>query len=126
MIANYLALWLLSLPLSKKESMDDVVESTPRALESLQPAMRSFLHAYVAESRVSSADYLAFLLRAIGYTAARLIQIAFEYLQSLVSIPAQALYFLQIGLNLTEAPEEALAHLVGLEWDCAAHPASRG
>ena len=115
MVANYLAFWLLALPLSKHQSIDDVLESTPRPLASFQPAMRSFLSAYQASALISPSDYQPFLRRVVGYTAARLIQIAFEYLQSLVEMPAQALYFLQVGLNFAEHPQEALVHLVGLE-----------
>lgn len=50
MVANYLSLWLLSLPLSKHASIDQVVEYTPRPLKTLQPAIRSFLQAYLRES----------------------------------------------------------------------------
>jgi aminoglycoside phosphotransferase (APT) family kinase protein len=74
-----------------------------RPVEEVAPAMRAFWESYGGES----------LERAIGYSAARLIQSSFEHLQHQESMSAPAIRLLQAALNILTAPGQAVALFFG-------------
>jgi aminoglycoside phosphotransferase (APT) family kinase protein len=111
---DYLGFWLLSIPITA----DTVPAQFPKLarfpLDAMQPALRAFWETYIADSGLDAAEADGWLLRAVRYCAARLVQTAFEQLQMSVRLTDNALYMLQLALNVLERPEETAQQLLGL------------
>lgn len=113
-IQAYLTFWVFSLPLSGGAAVADAVASAPIDAESMKPALAAYWNAY-AESR--GFDYVTSrlkLVRSMSCAAARMIQTAYESIQSTPQISSYALTKLQMSVNILRNPEAAVADFVGL------------
>lgn len=109
--AEYLAFWVFSMPVGADRSAEDLIRSTQWPLEKMHPAMRAFWRGYAGQTaEIGGPD----LTRSVQYAGARLIQIAFEHLQSGMSLTAHAVLLLQLSFNMLKGPTEAAKHLLGL------------
>ena len=70
-------------------------------LPGIQPALRRFWQAYTPADGAGWRDGAEWLLRAVCYAAARLVQTAFEQGQGAVQMTGNALCFLQVSLNMS-------------------------
>jgi len=121
---DYLSFWLFSLsplpPFQVGTPTDEVAiipDGTPdpsaRLLNAMQPSIRALWQEYSA--RVASAtDAYAYLLRAMRYAAARLLQSAFEHNQTASRLTAGLALFVQVALNILDRPREAAVRLLGI------------
>jgi len=112
--SNYLSHWLLSIPISGEAMPDRYMELARYPLERMQPALRACWHAYVRRMRLGPADADRWLIRATMYTAARLLQTAFEHLQMATQLNGNIVCHVQLGLNILRQPHEAAARLLGI------------
>jgi hypothetical protein len=60
------------------------------------------------------------LIRAVRYAAARMLQTAFEHLQHATRMTGPVLRLLQVSANMLEQPREASIHVLGIRLP---HPA---
>lgn len=111
---------MLSIPITGEAPPDRFVELARYPLERMQPAMRSFWQSYVQGMGFDPATSGEWLLRAIKYGAARLVQTAYEQMQMSQHLTGNVVCLLQLSLNILQRPQEAMAHLLGLplgqEW----------
>lgn len=112
--SNYLSFWLLSIPITGENPPDRFIELARYPLESMQPAMRSFWQSYVRYMELDAATSGEWLLRAIKYGAARLVQTGYEQMQMSIHLTGNVVCLLQLGLNILQRPQEAIVHLLGL------------
>lgn len=118
---DFLKSWLLSAPLS--ESPEASLARARRPLSSLLPALGRFWQAYrehreqwgrKRERSFDAPDAERLLHRATRLAGVRLIQRAFELLQSENRLSGSAVYLLQLSANLMARPEDASARLLGI------------
>src|SRR5215207_3056 len=111
---NYLSFWLFSIPITGEAPPDRFMELARYPLESMQPAMRSFWQSYVRTMELDAASSDDWLLRAVKYGAARLVQTAYEQMQMSIHLTGNMVCLLQLSLNILRRPQEAMVHLLGL------------
>ena len=114
MFSNYLSFWLMSILITGEEPPDRFLELSPYRLQDMQPAMRAYWRSYVRGLGLDPSECRARLLRAVRYAAARLLQTAFEQLQSVVHINGNIICLVQLSLNILQRPGAAAAHLLGI------------
>jgi len=111
---DYLSCWLLSIPITGETPPDRFPELARYPLHKMQPALRSFWRSYVRRMELDTAASEEWLLRAVKYAAARLVQTAFEHMQMAVQRTSDVVCLLQISLNMLRRPQEAMVHLLGI------------
>jgi thiamine kinase-like enzyme len=111
---EYLATWLLSMPITGEAPPERFVELARYPLEAIQPAIRAFWHAYVRRMGFDVATSHRRLTRAVRYGAARLIQTCYESSQTETHLMGTTRCMLQLSLNVLQRPLEASVHLLGL------------
>jgi Phosphotransferase enzyme family len=112
--SNYLSFWLFSIPVAGEEPPDRFLELAQYPLERMQPAIRAYWQAYIRGMGLDTAKSQESLLRAVKYAAARLIQTGFEQMQRSTHLTGNVVCLLQLSLNITQRPREAIAHLLGI------------
>lgn len=112
---DYLSFWLQSIPITGGEAPDRFLELALYPLAKMQPAMRAFWQAYVRRMGLGDAAAHEWLSRSVRYTAARLVQTAYEQGQTSALLTGNAICFLQLSLNILERPGEAAIHLLGIQ-----------
>ena len=113
---DYLSFWLLSIPLTGEAPLEQFIELARYPLEKMQPAIRTFWQSYVRQMGLSTAIANVWLLRSVQYAAACLVQTAFEQMQTSARLMGNAVFLLQLSLNILQRPQEALVNLLGLRW----------
>jgi len=116
-MGEYLAAWLLSIPVTGHHPPDRFLELARYPLSKIQPAIRSLWQAYTrpkAEGRSRATAHQAPVTYAASYAAARLIQTAFERSQTASVLTGEALILIQVAANILERPPEAAIHLMGI------------
>jgi aminoglycoside phosphotransferase (APT) family kinase protein len=113
-LSGYLTNWLYSIPMTGEAAPDRFVELAAFPLERIQPVVRVFWRAYCGRRSLSGAEAGRFLRGAIELAAARLVQTAYEQLQSSARLTGIALVTIQVALNVLSRPEAAAVHLLGL------------
>jgi aminoglycoside phosphotransferase (APT) family kinase protein len=108
----YLTYWVVTMPAAPGARPADLVAGAPHPIQTMQPAMRAFWHAYAGAAPDGAAD--ALLERAIRYAAARMVQSAYETLPQAELITANAVLLLQLSSNILERPRVAVSDLLGL------------
>lgn len=113
--SEYLNFWLSSIPVSDGLPPGQAVSLAWFPLEKMRPALRSFWNAYIQYRKIEPEALTNRLQRATGYAGARLVQSAFEELQTETKISNKAICLLQLGANIMARPAEAAVQLLGLQ-----------
>jgi thiamine kinase-like enzyme len=111
---DYLSYWLLSIPITGETPPEQFLELARYPLERMQPAIRSFWHSYVRKLKLDTSTANQWLLRAVQYGAARLVQTAFEQMQMSMQLTGNIICVLQLSLNILKRPQEASVQLLGI------------
>lgn len=114
LFSEYLKCWLSSIPISSGAPPDQFLSLTGFPLTKMQPAMRSFWGAYLKQRRMKQDEGANLLPLISKYIAVRLVQIAFEQLQTEAAITTTSICLLQLSLNMLARPIEAAVQLLGL------------
>ncbi len=114
LFSEYLNLWLSAIPISGDEPPDRYLDLARFPLPAMWPSIRAFWIGYVHAARLAPRDAAERLVRAVRYSAARLVQTAYEQLQDQGTVTNGAIYRLQLCHNILERPEEAAVQLLGL------------
>ena len=112
--SSYLSFWLSSVPITGEEPPERFLELSRYPLERMQPALRSFWSTYVRQMNLDHSLADQWLLRAVRYAAARLVQTAYEHLQSSSQLTGNSICLLQLSLNMLRRPREAAVLLLGI------------
>ena len=114
-LQSYLSYWILSMRVIAGVSAEQMIAGAPWPLETLQAPMRAFWNTYREVAAIDGKERRAALLRSIRYGAARMIQTAYESLSFAMQVNSNALYLLQVSMNILLQPEEAALQLFGIE-----------
>ena len=114
--AEYLGFWLLSIPIAEDEPPERFMDLARVPLAAMQPATRAFWDAYSRRMGLDGAAAASWLVCAVRYAAARLIQTAYEHLQGELRMSGGAVLLTQLALNILRRPGEAADHLLGIPW----------
>ncbi|MGH9762256.1 MAG: phosphotransferase, partial [Blastocatellia bacterium] len=112
-LQDFILFWISSMPVGIG-SPDEMVRNAMYPLASIQAAIRAFWRAYRGASALTQAEADALLIRAVQFSAARLIQSAYEIAQNSQVLPATSVLILQIGSNILAGPEMAQVQLFGV------------
>jgi aminoglycoside phosphotransferase (APT) family kinase protein len=112
-LSDYLSWWLLNLPQLAMDAMRTLPAPALSALRGMQRATGAFWREYCRVAALDGDPRRRFLRRAMRYGGARLMQTAYEQLQSSWRMNAVALQLLQLSLNVLNRPDDALRHLCG-------------
>ena len=113
-LSNYLSFWLLSVPISGDEPPDRFLDLARYPLESMQPALRAYWHAYKKGLNLDTHEADNCLLRSVSYAGARLVQTGFEQMQFSARLTGNLVCLLQLSLNIMQRPHEAAVRLLGI------------
>lgn len=112
--SDYLSYWLLSIPMIGEKPSEHFVDLARYPLERMQPVIKAFWYSYVMQMKLDTSASCQWLLRAVKYGAARLVQTAFESMQTSMQLAGNIICFLQISLNIFKRPQEASSQLLGI------------
>ena len=111
-LADYLKLWVLSAP--SLVSAEKSIESGRLSIEQIQRMLNYFWLSYVATRRFSPPQADMALLKSTRYSAVRLIQLAFELLQTENQFKGAPVTLVQIAANILENSGVAVTELFGI------------
>jgi Phosphotransferase enzyme family len=111
---DFLVNWVLSMPLSESMSADDMFRQAKFSLADSRKLSQATWSGYRDGANLAGADADRLLLRAVKYSAARLIQSAFEIAQEADRLPGHAVILLQLSANLLAEPERGQIQLYGI------------
>jgi len=118
-LQDFLIYWVTSMPLSNELTVEEMVAGARVPLASVRSATRALWLGYRGEARLEPASANAFLLRAVKFSAARLIQSAYERLYNLDRLAGPAVLLLQMSANLLAEPDRGQLHLYGIPLEYA-------
>jgi hypothetical protein len=111
---SYLSFWLLSIPITGEAPPERFMELARYPLEKMHPAIRAFWQSYTRHRNLDAARATQYLLRAVKYGAARLLQTGFEYSHGSLHLQGNILCLVQLSMNIMLRPHEAAVHLLGI------------
>jgi hypothetical protein len=106
--------WVLSIPLTVIPTMKSLRGPAKSVLENTQKSASAFWRSYSRLMGIDKVHHEELLTRAVQYSAARLIQTAYEGLQKSATLTQSAVYLLQLSSNMLTRPDEALSALFGM------------
>jgi hypothetical protein len=113
-MADYLSVWLSSIPMGAGRGIDAYVEHAVVPLHSIQPAIRTFWHGYRRTRHLDDHQQLAALLAAVQSAAVRLLQTAFEHTQGRRELDGRVVASVQLSNNILREPSLAARQLLDL------------
>jgi aminoglycoside phosphotransferase (APT) family kinase protein len=114
LFGEILTFWLSSIPLTRDQPSQPRVDLARFPLQRLQRAMGVLWQSYIRSACLEPAASFEFLIRAVKYAGARMIQSTFERCQALTHLPANATHSLQFAFNILQQPLPTAVHLLGI------------
>jgi phosphotransferase family enzyme len=114
LLQAYLSHWIIAMPITPGATIEQNIAASPWRLETIQLPMRALWHTYRDVAAMPTDERKPLLLRTIRYAAARMIQTAYETLSFATQVNANALYLLQVSMNVLLNPEDATHELFGI------------
>lgn len=111
---DYLSFWLLSIPVTGEMPPDHFLKLARHPLEKMHPAFNAFWDSYVRQTGMDATHADQSLLRSVRYAGVRLLQTAFEQMQSSTRLTGNMYCILQLSLNILQRPLEATVQLLGM------------
>jgi Ser/Thr protein kinase RdoA (MazF antagonist) len=113
-LQDLVLLWINSMPLADDIDLEEMAARARHPWSAIQAALRAFWRGYEQGAGLASPEAERLLPRAVSFSAARLIQTAYELAHPLSRLPAQSVLLLQVGANLLEDPDEAQVQFYGI------------
>jgi aminoglycoside phosphotransferase (APT) family kinase protein len=113
-LQEFLAFWVSSMPLTDGLTADEMVAEARVPLTALRSALRALWSGYRGQAGLEADEANDLLARAVGFSAARLVQSAFELLSGADRLAGPAVVMLQISANLLADPERGQIELYGI------------
>jgi hypothetical protein len=114
LFSHYLSMWLFSIPITGRDPPERFPDLARFPLRRMQAAMASCWAAYRKRANLDGPGGTQWLLAAVSYAGARLIQTAFEAAQVATHLDSSMVLHLQLASNILGRPREAAVHLLGL------------
>lgn len=111
---EFIRLWLSFLPTTGRESAEQLLKSTTFPIQNIQPAIRAFWNSYVKTRELTSKEANDLLVRSAKFCAARLVQSAYESLDSSMDLSNTIVYMIQTSQNIFDRTNHAVVHLLGI------------
>jgi aminoglycoside phosphotransferase (APT) family kinase protein len=111
---DFLVHWISTMPLSADLAPAEWISGARLPLAVVRRATQALSTGYRETTGRGSAEALELISRAVVYSAARLIQTAFEGASTADRLPARSVVLLQLAANVLEEPERAQAQLYGI------------
>jgi thiamine kinase-like enzyme len=111
---TYLSLWVMSIPVTSQNNLQQSEQLTKYKIEDMQPAIKSFWNTYADTMSFDKATQTALLEKCSKYAAVRMIQTVYEQLHFTKQLTKNGIYLLQLSLNILKNPPEAITGLLGL------------
>jgi Ser/Thr protein kinase RdoA (MazF antagonist) len=111
-LQDLLLFWVNSMPLGVEH--EQMIASARYPLPTLQRALRALWAGYRGAADRAEPDAADLLQRAVLFSAARLIQTAYEMAHGATSLPPASVLLLQIAANILADPERAQVQLYGI------------
>lgn len=111
-LQSYLTFWIFMLPLDTTP-LEAATASTPFQPEQLRAALGGFWRSYAHGRGLGPAAARKTLRRGLACAAARMIQTAYESIQSSKKMTPHGLYQLQMSMNILRDPATAAEEMVG-------------
>ena len=112
---GYLVFWIMSMQIPEDVPPVRFLKQAQYPLEDMQPALRAFWESYTETRELGGNAAGEFLERSVQYGAARMIQTTYEYMCYSSQVSANAIYLLQLSLNVLSNPRDAIQYLLGIE-----------
>lgn len=109
----YLNFWIYSMPFHETTHPNELVTRAQRPLEQLWPAIHGFWEAYSEGMGLDSPTSRAMLTRSARYAAGRMIQSAYEMMNTWQQMPPTGAAMLQTSFNILTRPADAVRDLLG-------------
>jgi hypothetical protein len=113
-LQNFLVFWVSTMPLSDEFTPEERIAQAGVPLADLRRAVRALWAGYRQAAALDEAERNNVLSRTVAFSAARLIQSAFEFADEAEVLPGQAVILLQISANLLDEPERGQLELYGI------------
>jgi hypothetical protein len=113
-LQDFLVVWVASMPLSEELTAEQMNAGARVSLDAVRVAVRALWSGYRAGSGLEPAEAEGLLNRAVAFSAARLIQSAFEVLVDAERLAGPAVLLLQVAANLLAEPEGGRVQLYGI------------
>ncbi|HKI34290.1 MAG TPA: phosphotransferase [Gemmataceae bacterium] len=113
-LQDLVLLWINSMPLADDIVLEEMAARARHPWPAIQAALRAFWRGYEQGAGLAPAEADRLLPRAVSFSAARLIQTAYELAHPLSRLPAQSVLLLQVGANLLEDADEAQVQCYGI------------
>ncbi|HEX6169005.1 MAG TPA: hypothetical protein VFZ33_04875 [Chitinophagaceae bacterium] len=111
---TYLSLWVMSIPAAGQNNPQHSEQFAKYRIDDMQPAIRSFWNAYATIMSFDKESQIAMLEKCSKYAAIRMIQTVYEQIHFTKQLSKNAIYLLQLSLNIIKNPSEAISALLGL------------
>jgi Ser/Thr protein kinase RdoA (MazF antagonist) len=115
---DFLVYWVFSMPLSDELTAEQMIAQARVPLGGLRTALRALWSGYKAGACLDGSEADDMLLRAVAFSAARLIQSAYEISSGSDSLAGPPVVLLQIAANLLAEPERGQIELYGIPLGC--------
>jgi hypothetical protein len=112
-LQDFLVFWIVTMPLDPSLDPDDRAAQAKYPLPALQPLVRAFWSSYTRAAGLDAAGTSELQRRAVPYSAARLIQSAYEHGAS-GKLSSASVLMLQVASNVLDDSALAALHLYGL------------
>jgi hypothetical protein len=116
LFAEYLSFWLSSIPLLAGSKLDRFIHLADCPLRNVQPSICSFWSRYAESLDLQDSKSDRFLLRAVKFSALRLLVTTFEIAPQLSSVSTYMLALVQVAMNILADPKKAAIELYGLSF----------
>jgi hypothetical protein len=117
---EFIRYWLSFMPISGRESAEQLVERASLNLKDIHPVSRAFWNSYITQRQIQGKAANELLVRSARFCAARLVQTAYESLYSTTELPNIIVYMIQVSANIFNRTNDALVQLLGIpfqgEW----------
>lgn len=113
-LQDFISFWLFSIPLTGRESPDQLIKSAEYPLQNMKDSIRAFWQGYTKTTGIKGVEADELLYKSTKYSAARLIHKAYESQQKLTQLSNTAVYMIQTSLNILNDIESSIIHLFGI------------
>ena len=114
MLAEHVGFWLQSVPIVPDDDAGQGLSAARYPLHKLTSSAAAFWSAYLDARQFDAGKRGDVLQRVMGYTAARLVQSAFEWANVTSLLPNHSVLALQLAENILLRPRAAAATLFGI------------
>jgi hypothetical protein len=114
LLQDFILLWVTSMTVTPGATTEMLAASARLPLAELQRAIRAFWKSYRAAADLPPEGAARLITRAVAFSAARLIQSAYEMGAVTPALAPASVLLLQVSANLLRDPEAGQVQLYGL------------